>query len=194
MADGRIPGFRKWWYGEYKKKFGKPYKWIHGKEDKNLQRLLAYFDEHYKDEAEVYLYDSAMRYFEETSHFYHDHEFSLYAQAPFKWVVSLKPSKQPPPVAEVVKKRETPRTPKDDRELLTWLHKNNVYGGTNAEWCVKGLARRKFRAEAVKTTSPATKQWDKHLANLCIQVLGLERCKEISAQAKKKFVSLAKSI
>lgn len=44
MPDDRIRAFTYWFDGEYKKKYGVGHVWNKGKEQKNIQRALAYLD------------------------------------------------------------------------------------------------------------------------------------------------------
>jgi len=175
----KVGEIKVWFCREYKERFKKPYSWRKGHEDKVAKQLWQFFENEYKDKAPMYLYDSLQNYLDEKDVYYQDHEFWKFSQSCHRWIsVKKKVKTQPPPVEEVIKKREVSPDKMSDEELGTWLTAVNNKGEPNGYSVIRGLAITK--AKTANTSKMRTKMGDR-----CVEVFGLELCKEIASKARK---------
>lgn len=89
MGDSRIAEITEFYHEEYKKRFGIPYKWKGGKEQKLMQSCLKYFEGIDLDNPIQKMKEAIGKYLKDDGTFYREsaHDLSHFLSNPARWLV-----------------------------------------------------------------------------------------------------------
>jgi len=102
MSDTRIKDFTAFYHEQYQKKVGFYYNWKGGKEQKLMQKCLAYFDGIKGEKAFDEMKAAVLLYLDETDPFYKGHDLSHFLSKPEKWIKQEVKKPTPPLISEIV--------------------------------------------------------------------------------------------